>query len=411
MNQAKERIRLLVACTLGGLILFSVVNCRLFESGASVSDSRPTGADSPTSSPANSPTSVPEVHPTDAPGQAANDAGEIAFVREGDLWLSGADGSHQKKLISSGQINSFAWSGDGREIVTTEEGTPFFSKVAVVDVVSGKKRTLVEGPGTIADPSWSPDATQIAFSLTNDTNGDQQIDLRDKSEIWLMGGEGRNRRWLTDGYWPSWSPDGRKLAYVSNGDLRQEPPYRAENDIQLVEVEGQTKEAILRVRDVPEDLSKYNYPFKPSTILLQHPAWSPDGYRIGFSTIGHTGLIGVIDVDGRNLRLVGFNYEGGFGRVRWAPTGKRIAAESFPPSGIAHVVISDLANGNTVNIGKEPSGPSVRSPSWSPDALRLLVVRVDGEPYLASVKPDGAGLQLVATGEIADAAWNPARKR
>lgn len=407
MNQINVKVPLLVIVLLAGFSLFASAGCSLSGDNSAVSSIASPSVGSPPSDPAVSASPTQPASATAAPAETRAGGAEIAFIRDDDLWTSAADGSEHRKLTVSGQVRSLTWSSDGKKIAM-EEGQDLSAGLAVVDLSSGDKKVLAEETGEFADPVWSPDGSQIAYAWTADTNGDGLIDRRDRSEIWLIDAEGHNRRKVVEGRDPSWSPDGSRLAYVGNGDPTPGPPYRTGNTIQSVGLATGAVQTILAVKDVPEDLSSYNYPFKPSTILLQHPVWSPDGLQIAFSTVGHTGMVGLVGANGKDLRLLDFNYEGGFGRVKWAPTGKSIASESFPPSGISHVVVDDLRSGKTANIGKEPSGPSVTSPSWSADANYLLVVGLDGVPYLASVKPDGTGLRKLMTGAIAEPTWNPA---
>jgi dipeptidyl aminopeptidase/acylaminoacyl peptidase len=334
---------------------------------------------------------------------------ELAFVRDGDLWVSGVSGDGPQKLTSSGNISAPTWSSDGRALAFVK-GQGLSAVVGVVQVDGGQVATFGQSKAANTDPAWSPDGRTIAYTVQKDTNGDSKIDIRDSGEIWLMNADGSNQHRLADGYQPAWSPDGRNIVFVSNGQLLAEAPYRQINSLMMVDAAGKGEKTILPVKDVPTDLSKYNYPFNPATILLQHPAWSPDGRSIAFSTVGHTGLIGICDTSGENLSLVGFNYEGGFGRVAWAPTGNAIAAESFPASGTDHVVIRDTTSGKTADVGKESTGPSVTGPTWSPDGRHLALVGVDGGSYLATVAADGSGFQRLIAGAFTAVVWNPTSK-
>ena len=75
--------------------------------------------------------------------------------------------------------------------------------------VAGVIHRLTDHSANYRDPSWSPDGRHIAF----DSN------RGDKAEIYVMGSDGSNPRRLTDHpAWaalPSWSPDGRHIAFVS----------------------------------------------------------------------------------------------------------------------------------------------------------------------------------------------------
>jgi Tol biopolymer transport system component len=68
---------------------------------------------------------------------------------------------------------------------------------------------LTRSPWPEFDPTWSPDGTQIAFR--SERGGDP--------EIWGMNAEGSGRHRLTRGLSPAWSPDGSEIAYASPGDI------------------------------------------------------------------------------------------------------------------------------------------------------------------------------------------------
>ena len=75
----------------------------------------------------------------------------------------------------------------------------------------GTNQTNISNDGTTYYyPSWSPDGSKIAFASPL------------KAHIWVMNPDGTNQTRLTnddqlDGtnYYPSWSPDGTKIAFSS----------------------------------------------------------------------------------------------------------------------------------------------------------------------------------------------------
>ena len=81
-----------------------------------------------------------------------------------------------------------------------------------MDADGGNQENLTNHPAYDYYPDWSPDGTKIAF--VSDRNGD-------RTQIYVMDADGKNVIRLTDGpgqkYDPDWSPDGRKIAFSVHG--------------------------------------------------------------------------------------------------------------------------------------------------------------------------------------------------
>ncbi len=81
-----------------------------------------------------------------------------------------------KFLKLPGFINGFSWDPSGRRIVYSfrpswRDQDIFRSRLAVVDVVTGRRRFIVDCPGHHTEPIWSPDGRFIAY-LTRGCGGD-----------------------------------------------------------------------------------------------------------------------------------------------------------------------------------------------------------------------------------------------
>ena len=76
----------------------------------------------------------------------------------------------------------------------------------MIDVKKGNHTNLTDSPSIIDDhPSWSPDGRRIAFVSGNLTEG---------YYIYIMDADGRNRtRLYQSGGSPSWSPDGKGIIF------------------------------------------------------------------------------------------------------------------------------------------------------------------------------------------------------
>lgn len=143
-------------------------------------------------------------------------------------------------------------------------------------------------------PSWSPDGRKIAF-FSSDRSG--------YVDIWVMDADGDNQQKLTthnaDDYSPSWSPDGRKIAFSSK---------RSGNyDVWIMDADGSHKRQITthKIADI-------------------YPCWSPDGRKIAFASGPD---IWVMDADGGNKRQLTTN-EAFDWHPSWSPDGREIAITS-----------------------------------------------------------------------------------
>lgn len=166
-----------------------------------------------------------------------------------EIYVMNADGSGTKQLTNNPTDDTDPqWSPDGARIAFVS--THGFCEIWVMDSDGSKMTRVTEG----VTPIWSPDSTQMAFH-----------DAIDKHlEIFSIKPDGTGLVNLSnssaDEFGFSWSPDGKRIAFVSNRD------YNAE--IYMVYIDyAKGTEPVNLTNDPAND---------------QDPIWSPDGTRIAF---------------------------------------------------------------------------------------------------------------------------------
>jgi Tol biopolymer transport system component/imidazolonepropionase-like amidohydrolase len=220
----------------------------------------------------------------------------------------------------------------------------------------------------------SPDGKQIAFAALGD--------------LWLLAKGTKTPERITQGptmeLEPTWSPDGTKLAYVSdrNGNM----------DVWIRDLKtGQDRNLV----DLADD--------------LHYPSWSPDGTKLAFyqsdprnawgrSTLYVADVTYTADVNVPKTRKL---HESIFvpSQASWSADGKTIAVSALHPyssryrEGVSEVLLISFDGKNDRYVTPAPAHSLAtrgqNGPVWSPDGTKMAYV-LDGLLYITEVKPDGS---------------------
>ncbi len=246
---------------------------------------------------------------------------------------------------------SLAQLEDTRIAFESTRSRHWIAEIYMMNPDGGQIRQLTDEPKYDGEPAWSPDGRRITFMSYRDL---KQIPERGviRGEIYVMNADGTNPINLTrsvekaEGV-STWSPDGKQIAFTSaelfNGHTL------VNSDIFVMEADGGD----------PINITNHD-------ALDQTPDWSPDGNRIAFTSDRDGNIeIYVMNADGTNpINLT--NHPAEDNRSSWSPDGTRIAFDSNRDGdGNLEIYVMNADGANPINITNAPDVLDL-NPSWGP---------------------------------------------
>ncbi len=287
------------------------------------------------------------------------------------------------RFVSDPQI-----SPDGRRVafvVTTlsEERDEYLANIWVVDTAGGAPRRFTSGPKRDTAPRWSPDGHRLAFL--------SEREGRKKAQLYLMPADGGEPVRLTDLRHgvsaPAWSPDGARLAFISKGGGWGGPGSEEER--------AKSKPArVITTLKYRLNGEGFIYDRRPHVFVVTvdggaphqltdgdfadgDPAWSPDGRLVAFTSARHAGRdydqaadVWVVSPDGGEPRRV-------------TDTAGPVALPAFSPDGQA---IAYLGHRHGNDVGRNLRVYAEAVEGGPPVCLTAELDRTC-QPFFASVGP------------------------
>jgi len=242
------------------------------------------------------------------------------------------------------------------------------------------------------------------------------VEKRDVKEVFISDYDGANQRRITINrtmnLTPSWSPDGRSIAYtsyrsgtpdilISNifaGTMESPTKGVGQNYLPVFSPDG-TRIAFTSNRDGNNEIYVMNRDGSNLTRITNNPSidvtptWSPTGTQIAFASDRRgQPQIFVVNVDGTGLRQISF--ESYADRPTWSPPPYNEIAFAARTGPGFDIKILGIGTGETRQITFGEG--SNESPAWSPNGRHLAFMSTRaGRSQVFTVDRDGRNLRQI----------------
>lgn len=338
------------------------------------------------------------------------------------LWMVGTTGGSAQR-VGDAFAGDAAWAPDGRNLAYTRQG-----ELYVASIDGHQTRKLFSAGGTIFSPGWSPDGARLNFTIRDRTTG--------VVSVWEVASDGRAPHRLSFGWknpdnaWGegeccgAWTPDGRYFIFRSVREkvqsfwmIRQESSWfhkAASAPVQLYT----TPEWIGEPRFSPDgknilfvnsqerrELMRYDPTRKLFVPYLggvagRHLSFSRDGSWVAYENESDKSLW-CSRTDGSQARRLTFPPLEAM-HSTWSPDGKQIV---FGAGTNLYIIPADGGEPTLLTGGIQPS--------WSPDGKALLLVRgyTDGPGWHPAIYQLDLGTRQVVmipgSEEFEGPQWSP----
>jgi tricorn protease len=288
------------------------------------------------------------------------DSKTVVYASERDgtynLWKVSASGGKATQLTKyqGDGVRFPSVSGDGSQAVF-EQGDGI-STVALSGAAPPRRVPLALGADQTTNPVETATLTGQASEAVPSPDGDQ-LALVLRGDVFVAGRDTGRATRLTDA--PerdadiAWSPDGKRLVFVS----------RRDGDPELYQVTSADTDEPRLTRALHRTTTRLTTTRESES----SPVFSPEGTKLAFRR--GRGQLVVSDADGKSAKVV-FSALG-VGEPVWSPDGRYLALSRDDELFNSEVVIVAAdGSGEPLNVSRHPRND--RSPAWSPDGTKLF---------------------------------------
>jgi Tol biopolymer transport system component len=236
-----------------------------------------------------------------------------------EIWTIKADGTDPQRLLACEaapcvQVGVPAWSPDGKQLAFGRLVNPTGNyqddrlTIEVLDLATRESRVIASAPAAGAEAieyvnaRWSPDGKQVVYVINRYATPPTNESLLGSSiaVVKTDGSEATSPRILTDaamfGSHPDWSPDGKRIVFITHGLGFDADSTRASN-LYTINPDGTGMTQVTRFGD--------------NDTRVGTPSWTPDGTQILFMHILRNASnpdgdrhAAFVDPDGSNLTVL-----------------------------------------------------------------------------------------------------------
>lgn len=286
------------------------------------------------------------------------------------IWMIPSSGGEAIPMTAPGySASNPKWSPDGKYLSFTASKDDSKTQVWLLNRLGGEAQPLTDVDQGISNYDWSPDGTRLVLAIRDpdEKDGDEKesktqepwvIDRlqfkRDgvgyltgsrRTHLYVFDVASKELRQITSGNFDEsqavWSPDGTKIAFVSN--RTENPDGNTNRDVWVVRADNTDKgHTLLQVTTNPG--ADYS------------PAWSPDGEQIAYVTVTDPELIwyatnhlAVTTLDGSSSQVLTRGLDRNVSEPRFSPDGEAIYF-GVEESAEDHLAVIDLNTGAVERI-------------------------------------------------------------